>query len=124
MKVPAETPKKEISTNEVNNDSIKTTKDAKKAEVENYFSPQDTVEISEKAQKLNSKSNTKIVTLPAETENFVAYISKATQKNKIKQIASLMMNGKKISAADERLLKQADPQLYAQIKAKFKSEKK
>lgn len=124
MKIPAENLKKEIPTvdKEITTDSNKTQKAAQNTELENYFKPQDTVEISAKAQKLNAQSNSKVVTLPAETENFVADTSKATQKNKIKQIAALITNGKKISAADAKFLKQADPQLYAKIKSKLKTE--
>ena len=124
MKIPAETPKKEIPTadKEITIDSSKTQKNAKNIELENYFKPQDTVEISSNAKKLNAQSNSKVATLPAGTENFVADTSKATQKNKIKQIAALVKNGKKVSAADAKFLKQAAPQLYAQVKSKLKTE--
>lgn len=128
MKIPPETSKKEIPTvdKEITatnaRGSQKSEKSSVDTELENYFKPQDTVEISAKAQKLNAQSNSKVVTLPAETENFVADTSKATQKNKIRQIAALITNGKKISAADAKFLKQADPQLYAQVKSKLKTE--
>lgn len=128
MKIPPETSKKEIPTvdKEItatdDRGSQKSEKSSVDTELENYFKPQDTVEISAKAQKLNAQSNSKVVTLPAETKNFVADTSKATQKNKIKQIAAIITNGKKISAADAKFLKQADPQLYAQVKSKLKTE--
>lgn len=127
MKIPPETSKKEIPTvdKEITATDARGSQKSEKSsdtELENYFKPRDTVEISAKAQKLNAQSNSKVVTLPAETENFVADTSKATQKNKIKQIAALITNGKKISAADAKFLKQADPQLYAQVKSKLKTE--
>ena len=128
MKIPAETPKKEIPTvdKEITatdtRGSQKSEKSSVNTELENYFNPQDTVEISSNAKKLNAQSNSKVVTLPAGNENFVADTSKVTQRNKIKQIAALITNGKKISEADAKFLKQADPQLYAQIKSKLKTE--
>lgn len=91
--------------------------------LESYFQPTDEVQISDEGYNLQAKSETKILKMPEQVESFQAESSSDKQSDdaKMNQIAAKIMNGKPVSPAEEKALKETNPQLYARAKAKAKS---
>ena len=89
--------------------------------LESYFQPTDEVQISDEGYNLQAKSETKILKMPEQVESFQAESSSQSDDAKMNQIAAKIMNGKPVSPAEEKALKETNPQLYARAKAKAKS---
>ena len=129
----SETPKVESISNS-NSNSSQSLDVKKEAKLENYFNPQDTVEVSKEGREMQKAfSDVKIVKMPENPEsinnaessasNSTTYspneVSSKPDNNKMQQIASKIGQGKNVSMAEEKALKENNPQLYAQAKAKL-----
>lgn len=140
MHVKNDAPKQDV-TKTVNHSDVSTVEQKKReAEMESYFNPKDSADISSEGREMQKAlSNTKVLSMPKDSDgsesagyskqsvSSVQQASRAESKSKsndmvrLNQIASKMMQGQTVSSAEMKELEIRNPQLYARAKAKAKA---